>query len=302
MTRLTVALLVLGCAGCVSQPQIAGPIRFDGAVFEYSAEGHGPPVVVFTGSVNIGQLLYTDQLRTHLTLIHADPAHLGGERLTALTMDTVVDDIERLRQKLGVDRIGVMGHSMFGPVALEYALKYPDHAHWAILTGALPYTTARAFRASEEYWATQASAERKAIRAANQKALSEQNAAGKSASERFWDAYEADVPFRFYDARWDLRAFRRGLSTQTNMEFVNHFWGVVLKDFDHTSAYGRIRVPVLVIAGKYDFGAPHFLWNDVGAVMPDFTFQLFENAGHNPMLETPEEFDRVLTVWIASRR
>ena len=153
----------------------------------------------------------------------------------------------------------------------------------------------------QEYWETKDSDERKAIREANRRALADADQRGSSESDQFWDLYEADVPYRFFDPRYDLSTFRKGLVTQVNMEFVDRFWNTVLKEFDHTAEYSGIDTPVLVIAGKYDFGAPYFLWESVGTTMPDFTFHLFENAGHNPMLEVPNEFDQVVADWIQGR-
>jgi proline iminopeptidase len=296
------SLLLLSLTVSVAEGQQSSRVLdVPGAVFKYIAEGSGPPVVVFTGSENIGQQLYSDRLRQRVTIIHADPSRISGEALDSLTMATVVDDIERVRRAIGADRISVMGHSMFGPVPLEYALRYPERTRWSILTGALPYTTRRAFEAAEEYWSTQASVERKAMREENLRALSERDQNGRSASDRFWDSYEAEVPYRFFDPQFDLSNFRQGFRTSTNMEFVNHFWGVILAEYDRTAEYSRVRTPVLVIAGKFDFGAPYFLWEEVGQSIPDYTFHLFEDAGHNPMLERREEFDRVLVAWMESR-
>jgi proline iminopeptidase len=285
----------------VVQAQMAEPLNVPGALFEYTQAGSGPPVVVFTGSENIGQQLYSDRLRASITIIHADPAPLTGSRLQDLTIAEVIEDIERVRRALGVDKIGVMGHSMFAPVPLEYALRYPERTRWSIVTGGLPYTTTKAFEAADEYWLTSASDERRALREANHRALAEHNETGKSPSERFWDGYEADVPYRFFDPKYDLSTFRSGLTTTTNMEFVSYFWGTLLKDFDRTAAYPAIQTPVLVLSGRYDFGAPYYLWEDVGEGVQDYTFYLFEEAGHNPMLETPEEFDRVVIEWLANR-
>ena len=105
----------------------------------------------------------------------------------------------------------------------------------------------------------------------------------------------------FLTHSYDFAAFRLGLTTSLNLDFVNHFWGGILKDFDHTSEYGRIRTPVLVLAGRYDFGAPYFLWEEVGKIILDYTFYLFEAAGHNPMLELPKEFDQILIGWMQSK-
>ena len=219
---------------------------------------------------------------------------------TCYCLDDVIEDIERVRATLGIDKIVVMGHSMFGPVPLEYALKYPEHTLGSILTGALPLTTTEALQAADEYWASSASEDRKAIREANHAELAQRDRSMASPSDLFLDQYEADVPLRFFDPEFDFTSFRLGLTTSVNMDFLNHFWGVLMREFDHTGDYGAIRTPVLVISGRYDFGAPYFLWEDLEGVMPDFRFHLFEDAGHNPMLEIPQEFDRVVVEWIES--
>ncbi len=301
MIRSIIGLILPAALFCdpLAAQQAPRAIKFDGALFEYSAEGQGPVVVAFTGSENIGHQLYSTNLRERLTLVHADPSNIPADRLRQMTMDSVIDDVERLRLALRLEKIGVMGHSMFAALPLEYALKYPQHIQWAILTGALPYTTAAAAGASEKYWSEQASDERKATRVANHKALQAHASADRSASDRFWDVYEADVPYRFYNARFDLKPFRAGLHEPVKMDFVDRFWNGILKDYDQRAAYRNIAAPVLVLAGKYDFGAPYFLWDDVVPTMPRATFHLFENAGHNPMLESPADFDRVLLAWIA---
>lgn len=75
-----------------------------------------------------------------------------------------------------------------------------------------------------------------------------------------------------------------------------------MKDFDNTDKYHEIKTPVLVLAGRHDYWAPYFLWDEVKNVIPDFTFKFFENAGHNPMLELTEEFDKFVIDWIESKK
>ena len=304
MKRTAAALLFASLLpAAVSAQRIDSRVlQVPGAVFRYSAEGHGPPIVAFTGSENIGQQFYSDRLRETVTIIHADPSQVPEDQLAAQTMRTVLEDIERVRNALGAEKISVMGHSMFGAVPLEYGLAYPEHVQWLILSGALPYTTEKAFAASAAYWDTAASQDRKEIRKENYTALAQRAAAQRTEAERFWDQYVADVPLRFADPRFDMQAFAAAVAPTTNVAFVNRFWGVVLKDFDNTAAYRRLAAPVLVIAGRYDFGAPYFLWEEVGRSIPDYTFHLFENAGHNPMLEAPAQFDDVLIHWMGSRR
>jgi len=73
-----------------------------------------------------------------------------------------------------------------------------------------------------------------------------------------------------------------------------------MKDFDNTEAYKDIKSPVLVISGKYDFGAPYRLWEDYNDIIPNFTLKVYENAGHKPFMEIPEDFAKDVLKWVKS--
>jgi len=286
--------------GCSRPKQISGKLEVPGAIFQYNAEGNGIPCIAFTGSENIGHRLYTDGLHEKLLLIHADPKNISAVQLENLTLETVIDDIEKVRKHLGLKKIAVMGHSMFGPLPLEYALKYPDKISYSISTGAAPYTTTKYFEASNEYWESAASSDRKKILNENVSKYKAEDMRNLTSSEKFIRQYIAYTPYRFYNAHFDMTELWKGV--EINMDFINHFWGVLMRDFDNTENYTNIKAPVLVISGKYDFGAPYYLWNDVEEIIPDFTFHVFQNAGHNPMIEIPEEFNEYVFNWIESKK
>jgi len=55
---------------------------------------------------------------------------LQSDKITkdeSVTVATIVDDIENLRQIKGLDKICLLGHSYGGFLALQYTLKYPAH-------------------------------------------------------------------------------------------------------------------------------------------------------------------------------
>lgn len=294
------ALIITSCGDKQEQLAVQGVLNIEGALFKYTAEGNGLPCVTFAGSESIGHKLYSDGLRKHIKFIHADQSDIKPENLKDITLNAIVDDIEKVRKAIGADKIAVMGHSMTGPLPLEYALKYPEHISHAILTGARPYTTHKYTTAVKQYWDSSASEERKEIHQKNLKKLAEKNMNGLSPTERWIEGYTADIPRFFFDPRFDMSHFWEGI--QTNVDFMDHFKGVLMRDFDNTKNYHEIKTSVLVIAGRYDYWAPYFLWDDVKNIIPDFTFHLFENAGHNPMLEITEEFDSVVLEWIESKK
>ena len=54
-------------------------------------------------------------------------APLGVDDLSAFTVDAMVDDLEAVRDYLGLDRFVPMGHGFGAVLALEYARRFPQH-------------------------------------------------------------------------------------------------------------------------------------------------------------------------------
>jgi proline iminopeptidase len=273
------------------------PLNVEGALFTYSIEGTGIPCVVFTGGENIGLNLYSKELKKHIKFIHADPKNITKENVESLTLDTILDDIEKVRKTLGAEKIAVMGHSMFSIIPLEFALKYPEHTSHAISTGGVPSFSKKSSQASNEYWREEASEERKEILKRNRAALTKEVISKLSPSEAFIKQYVAETPLRFYDPEFDMSDLWKGV--EINMDFINRYWGFIY-GFDNTDKYLMIKAPVLIFAGRYDYGCPYFLYDEIKDIIPNYTFILFENAGHNPMIEIPEEFDKKLVDWTKS--
>jgi len=284
-------------AGVEIKEEGVKPLNVEGALLTYFTEGTGIPCVVFNVSQNTVLRLYSKDLKRHIRFIHACPKYIAKEVMNNMTMGTIVDDIEKVRIALGVEKIAVMGHSMFSVIPPEYGLRYPEHASHLIITGGLPSISAKSDKASNEYWEKEASNERKEIRKRNRAALTEDVMRKLSPTEAFIRDYTADTPFFFYDPRYDMSSFWNGIEINTN--FVNRYSGLIY-GVDHTDKFHLIKAPVLVISGRYDYSAPYYLWNAVKDLIPNFTFILFEKAGHNPMLETPGEFDKKLIAWIES--
>jgi proline iminopeptidase len=273
------------------------PLNIEGALLTYSVDGTGVPCVFFAGGENIGLNLLSNELKKYIKFIHADPKDISKENAKSLTLDTIIDDIEKVRIALGVDKIAVMGHSMFSVIPPSYALKYPEHVSHLIVTGGMPSISEKSDKASNEYWEKEASEERKEIHRRNIEALTEDVMSKLSPSEAFIRNYVAKTPRLFYNPVHDLTDMWEGV--EFNTDFSGRYWELIY-GVDNTDKFHLIKAPVIVFSGRYDFWAPYYLWDEVKEIIPDFTFILFENAGHNPMLEIPEEFDKKLVDWIKS--
>ena len=114
----------------------------------YSVEGSGPPLILIHG---IGASRHSwDGLVRHLRddfrCISYDLRGHGKSPLPAppYTLDDLVEDLELLRQELGLARVHLAGHSLGGMIGPAYARRYPQH----VLSLGL-YSTA-AFRTEDD--------------------------------------------------------------------------------------------------------------------------------------------------------
>ena len=287
------------CSNCVQkQPSFSGDLDIPDAIFNYSATGKGIPCIALTGGENLDKNLYPKGFLEHFNLIGANPDYISEEVINNLTFDDILDDIERARKYLKVDKIVIMGHSMFSPLPLDYALKYPDNVLFTISTGSAPFFNQKYSEALDEYWETFASPERKEIYKSRMDSLMATDFNSLEPGEKLIKQYVAAAPKYFYNPQFDCAAVWDKVSV--NMNFVNHYFGKLIANRDNSEAYKSLQVPALIISGKYDFTCPHILWDGIVEEIPNAKYVLFENTGHNPMLEIPDEFTQTILDWVES--
>lgn len=293
---MTVLFAIL--VGCNKQSKNSGLIDVPSSLFTYTAEGNGIPCVIFTGSENVGHNMLPKELQEHFTFIHADPSSIEASKVSDITLNDILNDLEKLRIALQLDKIAILGHSMFGRLPLEYAVKYPNNISYAISTGSVPFSTEVTDHAKIEYWESEASKERKSILKRNWERLEGTDWKSLSPTQQFIKSYIADTPKWFCDPNFEQTAMWEGV--EINMRFLFHYGGTLMKDLDHTELYKNIRCPVLVFSGKCDFGAPYFLWEDIRDknIMPNLHLIVYDDAGHNPFFEVPEKFTNDLMDWV----
>jgi proline iminopeptidase len=119
-----------------------------------------------------------------------------------------------------------------------------------------------------------------------------------SVGEQFIKSYIAGAPKYFYNPTFDCSELWKDINV--NVNFVNHYFGKLIPNIDNSEKYKTIEVPNLIMSGKYDFACPHYLWDGIVEEIPNSKYVLFENTGHNPMLERPDEFSQTVIKWVDS--
>lgn len=172
------------------------------------------------------------------------------KRPDAYTLRGMARDVERVRKAIGARRIHLLGYSAGGMTAMEYATLYPTHLAGLILCSTAP-SAGECHRAYQ--WV------RSRATAAQRSRLSHlESARSFDCPEYQALVTEINAPFttRFASPCCDLlRGERsnpvfRAMFTRTGNEY--RLDGTAA-GWDRTRELAKIRVPTLVVTGRYDF-------------------------------------------------
>ena len=111
----------------------------------YRQRGAGQTIVVLHGGPDFDHtylLPELDRLSESFRLIYYDQRGRGKSaanvRPEDVTIQSDVEDVERVREHFQLDSIAVLGHSWGGVLAMEYATRYADRVSHLILLDTAP--------------------------------------------------------------------------------------------------------------------------------------------------------------------
>src|SRR6266849_10547132 len=117
-----------------------GYVDANGVMIYYKIFGRGRPLVIVHGGPGASHdyfLPYLTPLARHYQLIFIAERGSGRsqklEDVSGYTVESMVEDVEAVRQALGLGQISLLGHSYGGVLAQAYALKYQKNLSRLIL-------------------------------------------------------------------------------------------------------------------------------------------------------------------------
>jgi proline iminopeptidase len=265
-------------------------VRVDGAELHYTRVGQGPACVVpcALGTAHYERL--AAGLAEQFSLVFVDLR--GSGRSTGspaeLTFDVLARDLEAVREQVGVSRWWVLGYSILGVPAIEYARRCSGSVSHVVVAGTPPHgDMGRLAQASAAFFEATAPAERKQIFAENLAKLP------PGTDPRM--AVPAQTPMRFFDPRLDVMPLLAVIDFKP--AFFAHLMGPLTSSWEVTAG-PPLTVPLLVAHGRHDYVVPHTMWDDVLPKLATASFRLFERSGHQPFFEEPQRFVEVVTEWM----
>lgn len=116
----------------------------------YEVFGEGPPRVWLHGFTSCGKFwldLAPKVPGRHILVDARGHGYSDPSREGTITAETMAVDVAEVLDAAGVDRAVVLGHSMGGMVAQEFALRYPERVQALLLVGTLPSMRMLGFKA-----------------------------------------------------------------------------------------------------------------------------------------------------------
>lgn len=273
----------------------AGSISVPGAKLHWVAEGKGTPCVVIGSSVYYPRT-FSAELKKRFRFYFVDlrwfTPDLVNDSPVGTTRQSLSDDVERIRKGLGLHKMVLVGHSIHGCLAFEYARRHPERVSRLVLIGSPPdFANASYDAAVERAWKT-ASAERQAIQAANWK---HPERFRQSPREPVVEDYLAMAPKYWANPRYDASWLWHGMKIHT--ELLKSLYSTVFSPYQMLGSPAKVPVPTWVAMGKYDYAVPASLWDRYRGVK-GLRVTTFAQSGHTPQLEEPEAFDAEFSRWV----
>ncbi len=212
----------------------------------------------------------------------------------AISLESFIDDIERLRVQLGRERIDVLAHSMGNVLALAYLNAHPDRVDRLVLVASPPASKDMPLDGGSPLASTfpghQAWAERDAMwqemeRAGVHPRHAEARAFSDKDLTKQWRISYAAVNLVHVD-RW--RRLEGGQAFY-NQQVANAIMPTLPDAYDYLPALAAHRRGATVVIGDHDFvdfGATYWKW--VAARTPTLELSLIEQAGHACWIDAPE--------------
>ncbi len=236
----------------------------------YSVEGIGPALFMIHG---IGSRRATWQgliphLAENFTCISYDLRGHGESPVpvTPFCLDDLVDDLEALREKLGIGKAHIIGHSLGGMIGPAYARAHPERV---LSLGLLSTAAGRTAEDRAKVMAVVAAMEEKGI------------------SPVFDTLVQRWYTDEFIAARPDAIQARKKQVLETPAEvFLNVFH--IYAETEMAPWLDQITVPSLVLTGELDGGCSPRLNRIIADRLPNSELVILAGLKHSILIEGPD--------------
>jgi proline iminopeptidase len=228
------------------------------------------------------------ELQDVAQLVFIDHRGCGRSKKTKpadYTIENNIEDVEALREYLGLERICLLGTSYGGMVAQAYATRYPHRLDKLILVATSP-----SYRFLEE-----AKAYLREHGNAKQLAISQHLWNGTFRSHQHVMKF-----FQLTDSLYSTTAKKNRKKTFSQSktiwshEALNKGFGDILRHFDVISKLKKITCPTLILAGQNDWICSPEQSKTIAKHIPHSQLKIFKKCGHSVAVDAHKSYIRAI--------
>jgi proline iminopeptidase len=210
------------------------------------------------------------------------------------TIDRYVEEVESVRQQLGLGKFHLLGHSWGGWLGIDYGIAYPDNLKTLVLEntcGDMPHLIEELNRL------------RAALGSETVKMMLRHEAEGTLDHPE----YQAAITLLNYRHvcrldEWPAPVKRSlddwNMDVYGTMQGPNEFLYVGnLKDWNRLADMHRINAPTLITVGMHDELPPSCAMR-MQAALPNAVLKVFKNSSHMPFYEQPDDYYQELLAFL----
>ena len=262
----------------------SGTVQANGQQLYYEIHGDGPPLVLVMGigyDSSLWTLAQVPALSTQFQVVLVDNRDAGrsSKARHPYRLSDMADDLAGLLDALGIARSHVLGLSMGGMIAQEFALRHPDRLDRLVLTG----TGAAPARAAVDpirIWSW----------------VKANDATGEIfGGQQFVSLFSTSFLRNHQAVRDTAALLARNPYTMSPEAYQRQ--ADAYGQFDALDRLGAITAPTLVIVGEQDLLTPPWIAREVAAAIPGARFEVIRGDGssHLVPIERPDDFNRLVS-------
>ena len=280
---------------CVAAGTI--PVKYGKLSYEIFGK-KGTPIIVAHGGPGLGYGYLLPQMlelaKDHQVIFYdqqgAGKSVNGKVNPEGINMPQFVADLESLRSALGWQKVILLGHSWGGLLAMNYAIKFPQHLESLVLMNSAPATSKGWHAFIQQYLATNAPVQERlaAIQAMPKFVDGDPKLVKKflkiSLARYFVKMADVEkLSLNFTNA--SAQAFLQTASLLNN--------GYLAEPYDLTTELQQLAVPTLVVHGAHDL-IPLWTAEEIAHAIAKSKLRVIKDSGHFPFIEKPTELFRDL--------
>jgi 3-oxoadipate enol-lactonase len=261
-----------------------GTVQVNGQVLYYEVHGEGPALVLVMGigyDSSLWTLAQVPALSLQFRVVLVDNRDAGRSSTAnhPYGIADMADDLAGLLDVLGIQRTHLLGLSMGGMIAQEFALRHPNRLDRLVLagTGAAP---ARSAVDPIQIWSW----------------IKANDATGEVFGGQQLAALFSAAFLRNHEAVQETVALLASNPYPMSSEAYGRQAAAYLQ-FDALDRLGGITAPTLVIVGEQDLLTPPWIAREVADAIPGARFEVIRGDGssHVVPIERPDDFNRLVS-------